>query len=499
MKFRIALVGLAAASRLFNLRGTEKQRNSDTLLYLFSPKGIATANISEKSRQKLPASRAQDSMIDDSYLNACAPSALFADRPLGITLVGAGGFGASHLRVIEQMESEGLAVLQSVVDPNYHELPQASHLAARGIPCFRDWEEMVEKTPRADCVVLSLPIPLHYEYAAKAYRTGAYVYLEKPPVPQFSQLQELIAMEGADRRIQIGFTFPYSFPMRTFETRLRDGVLGTILSYRLTACWPRDDAYYARASWAGKLRDGHRPAYDGPATNALSHRLHDLLSIEALVSGKLTVPQSLVAELYRARPIESYDVCCARGHFPSGADFSLSLSHAVASRRELVFEVIGSEGKATFHGANIAVGRNQAPLENLQPREEALILAYRDFLDAARQRRSPKVGLIETWPYVSTTNAMFRSSREIHTIGPDHYRHITSQGGVYHVAGLEDLSEKSFRQGKTFSELGVSWAVPGSEVSPEVLSPAKSPLAESRLPVRRASLFQSEPTGKIIA
>lgn len=439
-------------------------------------------------------------MNDDSFSDPCAPSAaLFPERPLGITLVGAGGFGATHLRVIEQMESEGLAILQSVVDPNHHELPQASYLAARGIPCFRDWEEMAKRASHADCIVLSLPIPLHYEYAVKAYQTGAYVYLEKPPVPQFSQLQELIAMEGADRRIQIGFTFPYSSPMRTLESRLQDGFLGTILSYRLMACWPRDDAYYARTSWAGKLRDGHRPAYDGPVTNALSHRLHDLLSIEALVSGKLTVPQSLVAELYRARPIESYDVCCARGHFPSGADFSLSLSHAVANRRELVFEVIGSEGKATFRGSDITVTRNNAPPENLPPREESLILAYRDFLDAARQRRIPKVGLIETWPYVSTTNAMFRSSREIHTIGPDYYRRISSQGGIYHVEGLEDLSEESFRQGKTFSDLDAAWAVRGSEVSPEILYPAKSPSPGSRLPVRRACPFQSEPTGKIVA
>jgi predicted dehydrogenase len=364
------------------------------------------------------------------------------------------------------MEKEGHAALRAVVDPHLATLPQtAARLATRGVLCFPTWEEMAQTLPPCDCVVLSVPIPLHFEYAVKAYEWGAYVYLEKPPVPQLSQLEELIEREGTDRRIQVGFTFPYSATMRVLEERLGDGLLGEILSYRLAACWPRNDAYYARTFWAGKLQVEHRAVYDGPATNALAHRLHDLFGIESFVTGSLAAPDHLVAELYRARPLESYDVCCARGEFPSGAGFSLCLSHAVARRTELVLKLVGTKGCATIRGADLIVEPDQGPVEFFSPSDEALVLAYRDFLRTAREGRRPKVGLLETWPYVAATNAMFESSRGIHTIAPEHYRRLPTDGGIYHVTGLEELSDASFDEGKTFSELGAPWGVPGKKVT----------------------------------
>jgi predicted dehydrogenase len=402
-------------------------------------------------------------------------------RPLTVALVGAGGFGATHLRVIEKMEKEGLAALRGVVDPNLGPLSQsAARLAARGVPWFGSWEEMAQKIPPCDCVVLSVPIPLHFEYAAKAYETGAYVYLEKPPVPQLAQLEELIALEGTVRRIQVGFTFPYSSTMRTLEERLAEGSLGEILSYRLAACWPRNDAYYARTFWAGKLQVEHRAVYDGPATNALAHRLHDLFGIETLVTGTLAAPARLVAELYRARPLESYDVCCARGEFPSGASFSLCLSHAVARRTELVLKLVGTKGNATIQGSDLILEPDQGPAEFLSAKDEALVLAYRDFFQTAREGGRPKVGLLETWPYVAATNAMFQSSGGIHSIAPEHYRRIPTDGGLYAVNGLEELSGASFREGKTFSELGAPWGVPGKNVTLPVCLPAPIPSAARR-------------------
>ncbi len=403
-------------------------------------------------------------MTNDS-ITSRAPASVAGDSLPTLTLVGVGGFGASHLRAIRIMEEEGRARLANVVDPHPERLPEIfSALKAKGIPWYKSWEQLEENSAISDCVSLAVPIPLHLDYAKKAYCSGAYVYLEKPPVPLLQQIDELIAMEGDDRRIQVGFAFPYSLPMQRLKACLQERKLGEILSYRLTACWPRDDRYYERAAWAGKLWDGTNPVFDGPATNALAHRIYDLLDLESVVAGHLAAPERLWAELYRARPIESYDVCCARGFFPSGAEFSLALSHASITPGDLLLEVIGSKGKATINNLELEI-TGQFPSERLLTDGEAFYAAYRDFLQTAKESRPPRIGLVETRSYVATTNAMFLSSGEIHPITSEYCRKIRGDAGaVYHVDGLNEYSMEAFLHGKTFSELGVPWGVAGSEV-----------------------------------
>lgn len=392
-------------------------------------------------------------------------------RPLRTTLIGVGGFGQTHRTVIRQLEEQNLLRLTDVVDPSPETSPETYNLLRnQGVRWNRSWEEFESMGETPDCVFIAAPIHLHADYARQAVRTGARVYLEKPPVPLLGQMEELMALEDDGPQIQVGFTFPYSTQMRTLRQWIESGRLGKIESYRLSLCWPRGDQYYQRARWAGRLWLDDKPVLDGPATNALAHRIHDLLTIEAYACGEVAVPAELWAEMYRARPIETYDVCCARGVFPSGAEFGITLSHACAVERELAFEIRGSRGWARLCGTDLALTSSFIS-ETITSEEEPIVAAFRDFVECARTGAAPLVGLAETRPYVAMTNAMFISSQGIHSIDSGHIQEVESPTGrIYDVDEIHNLSAKAFQTGLNFSELDADWGVPGKLVQPDELS-----------------------------
>ena len=59
---------------------------------------------------------------------------------------------------------------------------------------------------------------------------------------------------------------------------------------------------------------------------------------------------------------------------------------------------------------------------------------------------------------------MFLSSGRIHTLPSSIVRR--NSAGVCEVSGIEDLIAATARTGKTFSELGAEWALPGCPVNP---------------------------------
>lgn len=387
-------------------------------------------------------------------------------RRLSAVLIGVGGYGRSHRRLIRQLEEQGLLQLTDVIDPGPENLPEIfTSLQEQHVRWHRSWEEFLTLQIAPDCVFIAAPIHLHAEYARKVLPTGASIYLEKPPVPLLGQIDELIALECGHPRIQVGFSFSYSKQMQALRQWIEDGRLGEIECYRLTACWPRADKYYQRSNWAGRLWLREDAVMDGPATNALSHRIHDLLTIEAFARGGVCVPDKLSSELYQARSMETYDICSAKGAFPSGAEFGITLSHACAIKNEGVLEVRGSGGWARLQGPDLALSASFTP-EIIVSEEEPVVNAFRQFVECVHTGKPPLVGLNETRPYVATTNAMLLSSGRIHPIDCEHYQEVkSSNGNIFDVREINCLSEQAFQSGLNFSELDAPWGVPGKDIS----------------------------------
>jgi predicted dehydrogenase len=375
---------------------------------------------------------------------------------MNVGLIGVGGFGAAHRKAIRQLEAERRLQLVCVADPL---------AGVEGVRYYSDYREMLARETTLDAVAIAAPIHLHFEMTAAALARGLFVYLEKPPVPLISQLNELLALD-THGRVAVGFQLIHLHSIQQLKRWRAAGALGQIQAIRACGCSPRTASYYHRSAWAGKMVLDGKPVFDGPATNALSHWLHNIMYLSAERMDEYDVPVEIQAELYRARPIESYDVLCMRGRLESGATFHYAVTHATEQSLLPRLEIVGSKGRATITENGRTLSNNLGLGESEPPCLDPLLESWRQFvrLVSFDQRRAiPR--LRDAQGYVLATNAALLSSGAIHDIAPQYVRTFgQGEDEGRDVAGLAELIERSTESGRLFSEERVGWSVSGEVV-----------------------------------
>jgi predicted dehydrogenase len=386
-------------------------------------------------------------------------------HPLRVGLIGAGGYGVNHLQMLERLHGEGKVNFRAVADPSEASLTEAqARLARAGVRWFADYVNLLETLEgELDAVVISTPIPLHLPMLDAALDRKLFVFLEKPPVPLIQDFLRVSARPES-ARVALGFKLLADPNLWRLKDGILGGVFGRIVSLRAAACWPRLDSYYARAGWAGRMVWRDLPVFDGPATNALAHIVHNIMFLAGTESEGFGIPGAVRGELYRARPIESYDVCGLTGSFPDGPTFSVAFSHAVERRMEWSIVVEGEAGHAVLTKEGVESDR---PLPEGRKLEcEIFEESWRDFYRFAtgRQQR-PHTRLEDCHGYVAATNAMLISSGGIHDLPAEVVRRFERVGdGGYDVEGMEIFALKSQKTGGSFADCGAAWAVNGRTV-----------------------------------
>ena len=269
------------------------------------------------------------------------------------------------------------------------------------------------------------------------------MYLEKPPVPLIQQLEELIALD-VRKRVAVGFQLVNSSAVQQLKLwRLQDA-LGQIENIRVCGCSPRSPDYYARTPWAGKMIFDGKAVFDGPATNALSHWLHNIMYLGAPRADEFDTPTTIQGELYRAKQIESYDTVCLRGRLESGVGFHYAVTHAAQESLPCCLEVIGSRGRA-WAIENRASAENDSGLSaTVALSADPLLKMWREFVLFARGKKPrATTNLEDARGYVLATNAALVSSDGIHRINS--------------TVNLVDLIKSSAKRDKLFLEVDVPW------------------------------------------
>ncbi|MES2307487.1 MAG: Gfo/Idh/MocA family oxidoreductase, partial [Verrucomicrobiota bacterium] len=272
-----------------------------------------------------------------------------------IALIGAGGYGATHLGALERLMKGERARLQAVAEPRMDAELQ-SRLDGLGVTAYSQMSDLLEKEP-LDLLAISTPITFHYAMTQEALKKGLYIFLEKPPVPLIHQLEGLIQCD-VEKKVLVGFHYVNQLIGRQLKRWMVQGDLGKIKSIRAIFASPRGSIYYQRARWAGKMVLNGEPVFDGPMTNAMSHILNLILFLGGKSEEEFGVPQEVEGEFYRARAIDSYDTACMRGVFPSGTTFGFACSHAVENGSAWKFEITGSKGKAWVEEGKVLNDQN---------------------------------------------------------------------------------------------------------------------------------------------
>jgi len=97
---------------------------------------------------------------------------------------------------------------------------------------------------------------------------GKAVMCEKPPAGSVDDLDAMIAARNREK-LPCAVAYQDIDHPATFllKQRILAGSIGKLRSPSVMACWPRDDKYYGRNTWAGRIRCGAIGVMDSPAIN----------------------------------------------------------------------------------------------------------------------------------------------------------------------------------------------------------------------------------------
>ena len=393
---------------------------------------------------------------------------------INYALVGVGGFASTWIRSLSSLESRGetrIAAATEIQRDRYAE--QLKSLAARGVRLYDSLEEMLsQERGRSQIVGLPVGIPAHAELAIQSLQAGYNVLVEKPAAPTIQQVHEMrSAAIKADKWCAVGYQWLYSPTIRWLRQVISSGQLGAVVEARGVTGWPRASAYYARNDWAGRISHNGRWVLDGPVTNATSHYLTNLLYLCAHQGDSADRIANVRAELYRAKPIESYDTAFLEIEMGSGTKVLYAASHSVAESTEPIMDIRCKRGSihweaatdtATVHYADgTQDSRSSAGSRSLQEAELSYVARV-----AAGQESAPLATIDEALPQVLALNLAFESSEGIRTVLGQHLTaHRDATGGeLIAIRGTSELLTEVIKSGRSFSELGAPWASAGRNV-----------------------------------
>lgn len=256
-----------------------------------------------------------------------------------VALVGVHGFGRVHLDQLIRLAGEGRIEIAGLADQR---APDEETLAALpGVPFATDAGALLAKV-RPDITVVATPIHTHLPLARHALAAGSHLLVEKPPTGSLAQFRALVAeVAEAGRVCQVGFQSHGSFAVAHAARQVADGTLGPLRGIGAHGAWIRDETYFGRAPWAGRMELGTDPVTDGALTNAFAHATATALRV---LGAPADAAVSVELERYRAMSPEGDDTAAARVTV-DGVPIVVAVTLCAQTSRDPLVVVHGERGR----------------------------------------------------------------------------------------------------------------------------------------------------------
>lgn len=358
-----------------------------------------------------------------------------------VLLVGARGFGASHLRTLARLSHRTRLI--AVADP--------AGAPAEGFgsdaPSYPSLSDALSAGVRPDVVIIATPTGTHHSLALAALAAGADVYLEKPPVATMSQFLELLAAEqSAGRSVQVGF--------QSFGSHALDDLaaLGTPTSVATWATWSRDAAYWSRSAWAGKrLLDGI-PIVDGVVTNPLAHAVATALRVAG--ARRREDVERIEVELFRANEIEADDTSSLRVTLRDGVKVTAALTLASPEQAEPQIEVRTADADVLFGYTSDELRYPDGRVQHTGRTD-----LVEQLLDHRENGTPLSAPLVETGAFMTVLEAV-RIAPQPKPVPASEIAVLTDrESPLATIHGIQEIVERAARSGALFSEVGAAFAV----------------------------------------
>ncbi|WP_195909119.1 Gfo/Idh/MocA family protein [Microlunatus sp. Gsoil 973] len=372
-------------------------------------------------------------------------------RPVRVGLAGGSGFGRVHRANLARLAEQGSTRLVGVADP----AGPPDDLEA-GVGHFGSLTDLLA-AEQPEVVIIATPIHTHAVLAEEAFRAGAHVYLEKPPVASMAEYDRLVAVAAeTGLSCQIGFQALGSHALQRIADLVADGAIGEPRLITGLGVWSRDLAYFNRSPWSGRRRlDGHQVS-DGVATNALAHSIAQALRIADVRA--LDQVKDVRTELYKANlDNESDDTTWIRVDSDGALPISVALTLCgPGNDQPPTVSVIGSEGRLDLqYTIDVLTVDRGGETERLEFDRDDLTENLLDHCADGAPLISPLTGHA---PYMAVLEAIQAGDPLPLTDDVD----VQGTGAQSHpvIKDIERWSRLAAESGEGFSAVGAPWADP---------------------------------------
>lgn len=387
------------------------------------------------------------------------------DEALTFATIGVAGYAGILLDCLEPLIQNGKASLIAATVRTRSKAPErCEQIESRGGRIFPDWKVMVDAIGSGlDCLIVPTGIQDHPKMAIYALEKGINVLLEKPIAATLGEAQAIHrAAERSEAGLIIGYQDLYTESTHAIKELLLGGALGTIQSVSVLCLWPREDDYFSRNSWAGRLRMGDDWVLDSPVNNAMGH----FINLPLFWLGKSALSSASAVQvsgsLYRSRDLESFDTAAIRMTTEDGAAIDFHGSHASASINGPLIRIDGTEGSILWVADQHYI---------LKTGEGEKTISMPTTTDARHQLLEKTVSWLLGEPLIASTAEqameqtrvvhLLHSGLSIHEVEP---ASIITEGGKRVLRNLDSIFQECFSEGRLLSQDDAPWAMPAETI-----------------------------------
>jgi len=390
------------------------------------------------------------------------------ETQVNVCIIGVDGYGKYHYNDLIRQNERGTVRILGATVINQAEVPEkCARLRALGCELFTDYRAMLDRFgSQTDLCFIPTGIHLHASMTMDALRAGSNVFVEKPAA---ATIQEVRAMQECEREtgkfVAVGYQTMYARETFGMKRAILDGKLGKIQTIKSRGLWPRLDSYYARNGWVGRLRNKNGWILDSPFNNAIAHQLNMICFLAGADLEHTAELESIQAELYRAREMESPDTACMRIVTREQLPLYFYVTHS--SRRTSDPEIVIQGDKGSIRWT---LGSYQTEIDG--KREKVQNESFQDLRDSLvgqllRHVKDPSTFICSLEIAAAQTlcaNGAHESS-PVYPIDAQWITRVPAGGSIQTIVeGLDETIDRAFEEEKLFSELGVCWAHEGRVV-----------------------------------
>lgn len=156
------------------------------------------------------------------------------DRVISLGIMGCSAIAEKSM--IANFTNSGCFRIQSIASRDY--LKAKSYAEKFGGSAIEGYQNLVEDSS-IECVYISLPTGMHYEWAKKCIESGKHVFLEKSFCQNYKETEDLIALsEEYGVVVFENFMFQENDQFKEVTKLLVNKVIGEIKFFRSTFCFP---------------------------------------------------------------------------------------------------------------------------------------------------------------------------------------------------------------------------------------------------------------------